>query len=130
MTRLLLDASAIVEWERGNPAAVSLIESEEEIFTSPVAAFEVISGLSEKKRLKTMEFFKNYPPEAFDIDDAYIAAEITGKLKKAGKMINSLDIMIAAQAARLGLTVLAKDEHFDTISSVYPAVSVVQIQNI
>ena len=126
--RFLLDASAIIEWGRNNPKAVEIIMASESIGISSIAAYEVLVGLPTKKRSRAVEFFISYGQYLFRIEDVLMAAEIRDSLKKAGKTVNSLDIMIAAQAKRLNFTVLAKDEHFDTIKNLCPEVSVMQIE--
>jgi predicted nucleic acid-binding protein len=125
--KFFLDASAIIEWEHGNPKAVDKIEKSEGVGVGSIAAYEVLVGLTRNKRSKVIEFLNRYPPEQFNVADSFTAAEITDALAKAGKMVNTLDIMIAAQAKRLNLTILAKDKDFDVISKVYPGAPVIQI---
>ncbi len=125
--RLLLDASAIIEWERDNPRAKSTIEECEQINISVVAAYEVLVGARENLRGKIEGLFASCPPRPFNMYDALIASEMTKALQKAGKKVKTLDILIAAQAKRLGLTVLARDKDFDVIKGIDGGVSVMQL---
>jgi tRNA(fMet)-specific endonuclease VapC len=126
--KILLDTSALIEWERGNLNAINTIENCEEINTSSISAYETLVGLKGKKRNKTIAFFDRYPPQPFYAEDSFIATEITDALSKIGKLVNVMDILIAAQAKRLRLTILAKDKDYDVIKETYPGISVIQIK--
>ncbi len=66
---------------------------------------------------KVTEFFDNIGIIDFTLDDARKSSEIKALLRTKGKEVNVLDILIAASAYRLELTIITKDHDFQTISN-------------
>ena len=63
------------------------------------------------------EFFDNIGIINFIPDDARKSSEIKALLRTKGEEVNVQDILIAASAYRLELTVITKDRDFQTISN-------------
>ena len=66
---------------------------------------------------KVTEFFDNIGIIDFTLDDARKSSEIKALLRTKGEEVNVLDILIAALAFRLELTVITKDRDFQIISN-------------
>ncbi len=115
--KLLLDSSIIIEWEKGNIDAAKIV-NDADISVSVLTAYETLTGLEGADRAKTMEFFNAIGTIPFDFADATMAAEIKRRLLRSGKLVTSVDIMIAAQAKRRDFVVVTKDKHFGIIKSV------------
>ena len=63
------------------------------------------------------EFFDNIGIIDFTLDDARKSSEIKALLRTKWEEVNVLDILIAASAYSLELTVITKDRDFQTISN-------------
>ena len=121
--RALIDTSAIISVFRNDHKIISKIEKADEIFTSTLCAYEVylgeayarLKGIRPKE--KVTEFFDNIGIIDFTLDDARKSSEIKALLRTKGEEVNVLDILIAASAYRLELTVITKDHDFQTISN-------------
>ena len=121
--RALIDTLAIISLFRNEHKIISEIEKADEIFTSTLCAYEVYLGEA-YSRLKGIrpkenvtEFFDNIGIIDFTLDDARKSSEIKALLRTKGEEVNVLDILIAALAYRLELTVITKDRDFQTISN-------------
>ena len=121
--RSLIDTSAIISLFRNDQKIISEIEKADEIFTSTLCAYEVYLGEA-YSRLKGIrpkenvtEFFDNIGIIDFTLDDARKSSEIKALLRTKGEEVNVQDILIAASAYRLELTVITKDRDFQTISN-------------
>ena len=66
---------------------------------------------------KVTEFFDNIGLIDFTLDDARKSSETKALLRTKEEEVNALDILIAASAFRLELTVITKDRDFQTISN-------------
>ncbi len=110
--KILVDTSAIIEWRAGNPNAVRVINESENTNISSLSQFEVLVG-DESEKVK--EFFRNFPLLPFTARDSLRAVSIYRALVKKGKIINTMDMLIAAQALERGLTIVTKDGDFDRI---------------
>ncbi|MDE1865827.1 MAG: type II toxin-antitoxin system VapC family toxin [Candidatus Micrarchaeota archaeon] len=113
--KVLVDASAIIEWRAGNPNAIRAINESENINISSLSQYEVLVG-DESEKVK--DFFRNFPLLPFTARDSLKAVNIYRALAKKGKVINTMDILIAAQAFERGLTIVTKDGDFDRIKDV------------
>lgn len=110
--KILVDTSAIIEWRVGNPNVIRAINESENINISSLSQYEVLVG-DESERVK--EFFRNFPLLPFTVRDSLKAVSIYRSLAKKGKIINTMDMLIAAQALERGLTIVTKDGDFDKI---------------
>jgi predicted nucleic acid-binding protein len=126
---LFLDTSAIIEWERNNPKVVSFIRAEKEINISSICVYETLVGLKREKRRKVLDFFSSFPLTSFNSDDSFLAAEIYQALTKNGKVVNSRDILIAAQAKRRNLRILTGDVDYSVIDRAF-GLDVIKIEDL
>ena len=74
-----------------------------------------MKGIRSKE--KVTEFFDNMGIIDFTLDDSRKSSEINALLRTKGEKVNVQDILMAASAYRLELTVITKDRDFQTISN-------------
>ena len=100
---------------RNDHKIISEIEKADEIFTSTLCAYEVYLGEAYSRlkgirpKEKVTEFFDNMMIIDFTLDDARKSSEIKALLRTKVEEVNVLDILIAASAYRLELTIITKD---------------------
>ncbi|EET90435.1 MAG: type II toxin-antitoxin system VapC family toxin [Candidatus Micrarchaeales archaeon] len=95
----------------------------ESLYTSTLCAYEVLLGekYNEVKGLKSSYIqvsllFAQIETIALAYDDAIKASEIAAKLIGKGKKVDDIDILVAAQALKIGATVLTRDfRHFEIL---------------
>ena len=115
-----MDSSAIIEFLKGNVAARKKIGEAESLYTSALCAYEVLLGekYNEIKGLKSSYiqvslFFEQIETMILSYDDVVKASDIAAKLVSKGNKVDDIDILIAAQALRIGAVMLTKDfRHF------------------
>jgi predicted nucleic acid-binding protein len=112
--RALLDASTLIEWKKGNTEVVGIIDKIDDINISSLTHFEFMVGEAKHDEVSNA-FFKDYPLLPFTSHDSARAVNIYLALSVKGKIINIMDILIAAQAMERGLTVVSTDSHFKRI---------------
>lgn len=116
---LLLDTSAIIEYMRQNPSAVEIIDGEEDISISVMSHYEVLIGIQNKKARESAEtFFQRFPLLTVTKQDSDKAIRLYEFLKSEGKMINMVDILIAAQCDNGGMDILTRDRDFRNLQKI------------
>lgn len=114
--KFLLDTNALIHFASGNEAIVDRVSAykKSDIGTSVVAQTEfAISlfgpGASKKDKVRFDDLFSRFKPAVYTSEDAVIAARIIvlNKLEKEHAIYR--DMMIAAQALRLGATVVTQN---------------------
>ena len=125
--KALLDSSAIIELLRGNLKVMEIIEEADVVTTSVLCAYEILTGemYREKREGRSIlqevtELIGELNPIPFLLDDSIKASEICSTLMVKGRMVNTTDILISAQAIRRDLTVITKDKDFKTIRKSKP----------
>ena len=123
-----LDTSAIIDILRGKNSVIKFISEhlDSTFSTSCICETEVAEGVyrEEKEnipiRQKQMKqlFSSFHQILSFNSNQADIAGRIRAELGKTGKMIDDLDILIAAAAIHLQATVITKNpKHFNRIKN-------------
>jgi len=125
--KALLDSSAIIELLRGNLKVMEIIEEADVVTTSVLCAYEILTGemYREKREGRSIlqevsELIGELNPIPLLLDDSIKASEICSTLMVKGRMVNTTDILISAQAIRRDLTVITKDKDFKTIRKSKP----------
>ena len=124
----ILDTSAIIDILRGKEPVKKFISDhlDSTFSTSCICEAEVAEGVyrEEKEnipiRQKQMKqlFSSFHQILSFNSNQADIAGRIRAELGKTGKMIDDLDILIAAAAIHLQATVITKNpKHFNRIKN-------------
>lgn len=116
----LLDTNACIALIEGRPPQVrtrlaDALKSNDELFVSAIAAFELWYGVAKSARPETnarrvTAFFAG--PVAilpFDDEDAQSAGAIRAAAEKAGKPIGSYDLLMAGQALHHNLTLVTSN---------------------
>lgn len=127
--KYLLDTTVIIEQMRDNKdVSLIILDEDSKLNLSACCLFEILSGfLKKESMLAFRNEFADYPVLPFTLTDSVRAADISISLSKKGKMVNVLDILIAAQALEHGLVVLTMDGDFEIIKSVHPELIVQRI---
>jgi len=124
----LLDTSTIIDLLRGNQAIKDFIASHlEDIFvTSCICEAEIAEGIYREKeenikmrktQLKQL-FSSFYQVLPFDSKQADIAGRIRAELGKEGRLIDDLDILIAAACLSFPATIITKNaKHFSRVKN-------------
>ena len=113
---LVLDTSAMIEIAKGTERGLKIGEFlKGKMFTT--TSFSVYEALfREKGTQKISEMIDLMGVISFDKESARISIETERELKKSGKMINLLDIFIAAICINHGHEIVTCDEDFRKIS--------------
>ncbi len=116
---VLLDTSVIIEQLKGSEDVNRFITTNESNNISVLSIYETLVGIKDKaKRIRVKQFFESFPLLEFAAMDAVKAAEIHEILALKGSVINTMDVLLAAQASDRGLTVLTKDKDFIKIRDI------------
>ncbi len=111
----LPDTNAISAYMRGdNPELVAAMQEHfGELCLSVIVLaereFEVTKGTRAHARLKLAELAQTLPVEPFTRDDCTFYAAIRHDLESRGLGIGPMDTLIAAQALRLGATLVTRN---------------------
>ena len=111
----LPDTNAVSAYMRGdNPGLVARMQEHfGELCLSVIVLaereFGVTKGTNAHARLKLAELAQALPVEAFTRDDSTHYAAIRHDLESRGQGIGPMDTLIAAQALRLGATVVTRN---------------------
>jgi tRNA(fMet)-specific endonuclease VapC len=113
----LMDTNAVIAVLRNRPAEVRrrlrhAVDHGGTVALSPIVLFELWYGVARsQRRLENADRLRVFLSGAvevagFEEEDAAIAGELRASLESAGKMIGPYDILIAAQALRMGSTLV------------------------
>jgi len=122
LIEILLDTNAYVEFKRGNPQTIEVLNYAQVIGINNVVLGELLSGFSVGKQetvnLRELQLFLEIPRirllSANEITAKYYAM-IYKQLRIKGKPIPTNDMWIAATAMQYHLTLLSYDKHFTHI---------------
>ena len=125
MNRYCLDTSAYIEFLRGDPDAVTKMDSASWIGFPTIALGELYTGFSlsrsdEREASRLTDFLAHPVVDTIPVDDevAHEYGHLVADLRKAGTPLPANDIWIAACAARTSTVVLTCDSHFARIARV------------
>ena len=112
----ILDSSAIIEIVHGTErgAKIMAIVGDEKFYITTLSVNEVL--FSEKETEDVTEFIEKSYVFSFDKEAAKISVKIEKDLKKTGKMINKIDIFIAAISIQTNSTLVACDNDFKKVA--------------
>lgn len=111
--KYLLDTDTCIEILRGNRCARERLQalSPDDCGVSVVSIFELFSGVErcrhpEEERRKVEVFVDPLHILPFDHDAALFASKIRWHLEKTGRRIGPYDLLLAAQALALGVSLV------------------------
>ncbi len=123
--RLLLDTNRYSDLDRGRPDVLQTVSQADAVFLSFVTLAELHAGFRKGSRRleneKTLKRFLSQPsvdilwPDARTVD---LWADLNIQLRRQGMPIPTNDMWIAALALQHGLTLYARDAHFDHLRQV------------
>ncbi|MDQ3605456.1 MAG: type II toxin-antitoxin system VapC family toxin [Gemmatimonadota bacterium] len=118
--RLLLDTSIIVDFRADDPAVKQGLDETDEVFVPSITVGELlygarISARAEANRAKVEAFVAGNVVLNCDLRTGEHYAMIKAALRAKGRPIPENDIWIAAIALQHGLSIAARDEHFDAV---------------
>jgi predicted nucleic acid-binding protein len=114
MRKLSLDSSFVIAYLSRKEEARFFLERAEydEVLIPSVARMEVKWGNPDISR------FEELPIIDYDGADADRTVRLGNYLEERGKMINRLDLMIAAQTVNAGATIVTRDADFSELEGV------------
>ena len=120
MAKALLDTSAVIGLFAGEPAVVSAVERQQQLFLPIIALGELYYGAFRSVRranniARLDEFAETITTLACDAATARVYGEAKATLAGKGRPIPENDLWIAALALQHRLVVLTRDPHFKEV---------------
>ena len=117
---IVLDTSVLIDYFRGK--SFDIVENSDAV-TTVITYHEIISGIKHKKAKKEEIFFRRFFSDIkvldFDLKASEESSEIMGRLLNIGKIVNTLDVLIAGIAVTNGADkIVSRDKDFLEISKV------------
>jgi predicted nucleic acid-binding protein len=117
---VILDTSVVIDISRKKKYALVLLASyqeKERIATTLITQYEMLRGTPEPYINYITELLNRFVILDFANNSLDETVKMYKKLKKKGKLINELDIMIAGIAATSNETLITKDNDFLNLES-------------
>ena len=116
----LLDTSAIIEILEGAEKGrlIKEIVGNEPLATTALTIHEIVLWEEGASLEKALDFIHTTEILNYDFDSAMMSANIEKDLKKKGKMINKIDILIGGIAKQHGLPIVVLDKDFENIPGI------------
>ena len=114
---ILLDSSAVIELSAGTDKGMrckTLLEQDAAAVSSLVV-HEVLLGTNEYNHDFFDNFFKSVHVLSFDYASAFKSVEIEKQLRKKGKLIGKLDILIASTSLVYDIPLVSCDNDYKNI---------------
>jgi predicted nucleic acid-binding protein len=119
-TMVILDTSVVIDISRKKKYALVLLASyqeKERIATTLITQYEMLRGTPEPYINYITELLNRFVILDFANNSLDETVKMYKKLKKKGKLINEIDIMIAGIAATSNETLITKDNDFLNLES-------------
>ena len=118
MNRALIDTDILSYFFKGDPSVIRHFEAYlshyDIIEFSIITWYEITSGLMAKNSRKQMLVFEKFASENFILPvtekSARISAEIYSTLKKSGKLVDDIDLLIAGIALEHNMIFVTNNE--------------------
>lgn len=113
----LVDTNVIIKMLNGDPEAIRIFDSLDNIHISVITAGELYYGANKSSQAaENMKLFKDflreYPVIGIDEKTGQIYGKIKAELVKEGQNIPENDLWIAATAFQHNLSIISFDAHF------------------
>ncbi len=119
---IVLDTSVLIDYFKGENRSFDIIENSDAV-TTVITYHEILSGIKHKKARKEEIFFRRFFSDIkvldFDLKASEESSEIMSRLLNIGKIVNTLDVLIAGIAVTNGADkIVSRDKDFLEISKV------------
>jgi len=125
VSRVLLDTSAYSAFKAGNAEAAAVLGEADEIYVNAIVLGELLAGFvrgtrGDANHRELSEFLDSPRVNLIEIDEqtAERYAAVYSGLRKAGALIPTNDLWIAASAMQHGFRLLTADAHFLRVSQI------------
>ena len=125
MTRLALDTNRYVDAARGVPEVMDQLRAAERIYLPLIVVGELragfVSGMRRGQNERVLQRFLSTPRVELLLPDdltTHHYASLFAQLRRQGTPIPTNDIWIAAMVLQHGLTLYARDSHFDHLPQI------------
>ncbi len=125
MNRVLIDTDILSYYFKGDNIVIKnfdkYLQQYDLIEISLVTYYEVVGGLLAKSAFKQLHDFEDFVAENIVVPmtekSAEISAELYSLLKRTGKIIDDIDLLIAGIAIENDMTLVTNNEnHFERVS--------------
>ncbi|MEI7824984.1 MAG: type II toxin-antitoxin system VapC family toxin [Chlorobiaceae bacterium] len=125
MNRVLIDTDILSYYLKGDQIVVGnfekYLQQYDLIEISLITYYEIVGGLLAKSALKQLNVFEDFVAENIVVPmtdkSAKISAELYSLLRRTGKIIDDIDLLIAGIAIENDMTLVTNNEsHFERIS--------------
>lgn len=119
---MVLDTSVLIDYFKGNNKSFDIIENSD-VVTTVITYHEILSGIKHKKAKKEEIFYRRFFSDIkvldLDMKASEESSEIMARLLNIGKVVNTLDVLIAGIAVTNGADkIVSRDKDFLEISKV------------
>lgn len=122
MKKYMLDTNIVAYLLKQNPKVVNMVTSVPmaSLCISSITEGEILFGLAKKPEAKKLhsavnEFFKRVDTLSWNSDVAKVYGTLRADMEKSGKVVASLDLLIAAHALAEGVILVTNDHVFRSI---------------
>jgi len=114
---IIIDTSAIIQFlaAKSNYKQIESYFLADSVAVSALSVHELLIGANQPKKLIINEFLKSVHIFEYNEETAKKSIEIEEKLAKKGKLINKMDILIAATCLQHNLSLITCDNDFKNI---------------
>ena len=119
---IVLDTSVLIDYFKGKNKSFDIVGNSDTV-TTVITYHEMLSGIKHKKARKEetllRRFFSDIRILDFDIRASEESSEVMARLLSIGKVVNTLDVLIAGIAIRNGADkIISRDRDFLEIAKV------------
>ena len=125
MMKVLIESSAIIDYLKGNKKVKEVILNSEDFYINSLTVYEILLGKVKEREI--LDFLSAFGIINLTKKDAIIGSQIYKKLKDKGKLIQSFDILISAQAINRRLTLVTKDSDFLKVKEEFKKLNLILI---
>lgn len=119
---IVVDTSVLIDYFKGNNESFDISENSDAV-TTTITYHEIFSGIKHKKARKEEMFFRRFFSDItildYDLKASEESSEIMARLLSIGKIVNTLDVLIAGIAITNGAEkIISRHMDFLEISKV------------
>ncbi len=119
---IILDTSVLIDYFKGRNKSFDIVANSD-VVTTVITYHEILSGIKHKKAKKEEAFYRRFFSDIrvldFDLKASEESSNIMARLLSQGKIINTLDVLIAGIAITNGADkIISRDKDFIEVSKV------------